>query len=150
MGKVGSALPADLGTSFPIGTRSGPRGSRGGPVKIIPFPNRPLVVDPDGANYTLNRDSSLVDIFFCLETDEANCILFVDQSDYCRQYLAGSQWIERYATAVEVDQAIIDHFKIELVPLWIWFQNGSETLRGVGTETEKHIIDAVAQARWTV
>jgi len=80
----------------------------------------------------------------------ANCILFVDQSDFCRQYLAGCAWIERYTTAIEVDQRIINHFKIDQVPLWVWFDRGSEIMRGAGTVSESHIIEAVAQARWSL
>lgn len=87
----------------------------------------------------LNRDSSLDDIFYCLENKQIITLLFVDQTEFCTNY-SQQQWVKDEADIVEVDQEILDFFQIGKVPQFRFYVRGAEAAHLVGTQSREEIL----------
>lgn len=87
----------------------------------------------------LNRDSSLDDIFMCLESKQIMTVLFVDQTEFCKLY-SEQNWVQDEANVVEVDQEILDHFQIGKVPQYRFYVRGSEVQHLIGTVAREEIL----------
>lgn len=87
----------------------------------------------------LTRESSLDDIFICLEAKQIMTVLFVDQTDFCELY-SKQAWVADEANVVEVDQEILDHFQIGKVPQYRFYVRGSEVSCLVGTVPREEIL----------
>lgn len=108
-------------------------------MKIIPFPKPALWICPPHDRAPIGRDSGLDDIFWHLETIPATLLMFVDETPYCQDYLNANPWIGTIASVVVLDSEIMDFFRIDLIPCWIWFQNGVERSRAYGHPNQAEI-----------
>lgn len=81
----------------------------------------------------LDRECSVEEVFARIQLEPQLTILFIDQTQFCRDY-AGLPWIRRnQIDVVEIDPEILDAFQIGKVPQFRFFLNGNETGCLVGT-----------------
>lgn len=63
-------------------------------------------------------------------------VLFVDQSDLCRQYVS-MPWVQANSNVVEIDQDILDTFQIGKVPQYRFYMKAQEVANIIGTASQE-------------
>lgn len=101
-------------------------------VLTFPNPKRP----------SLDQDASLIEIFAHVETNLMATILFVDDSEFCREYVEASPWLKDAEVAVvSIDQDIQGYFELNLVPRFDFFINGTPLGIIIGTASQTEFLE---------
>jgi hypothetical protein len=86
------------------------------------------------------EEASVLDVFGLLETRPVLTILFVDDSDLCKNYLS-LPWVKEEAEILMVDEGIVDTFQVGKVPQYRFFLAGNEIANLVGTCHREMVLD---------
>ena len=111
-------------------------------MTLIPFPALIKTSPPEEQALSLCHTADLEEILIYLGAKKIAVILFIDQQDFCVKY-AASPWVPTIAKTIRVDQETVEYFKIDKVPQWRWYHNGSDIhhLIGAASEADTREID---------
>jgi hypothetical protein len=78
------------------------------------------------------EDASICDVYSLAETNPILTILFVDDSDLCRNFIS-QPWVLQEAEVLFIDEAIVDVCDVKTVPQFRFFLEGDEVSKLTGT-----------------